>query len=333
MAIGMRQQAGTAVTMLLTTYQRPESLRITLDSMVAMERGGVNVAIVVIENGDSHQGRHIVEHFSQLLPLSYVHSPVAGKSAALNWALDTVKLGELVAITDDDVTPAWDWLLELVASAQRNGGYDVFGGRNRIIWPHASPPQWALSPSIRGWAFGYNGDIGTQEKSYPAGRYPVGFNFALRQRVIQAGYRFYEWIGPQPMTRIMGSETSFLMKLEREGYKMLYVPTAVMGHRVQPRLLTHQGVLAKAASIGRTAVNLRPVNRPLLLRRAPVLWRGVRMLCWGKHLASFALGCCLPRRQDRIRTTVQAMRGISYNQEALRLCEQLRTAPRWPPLE
>jgi cellulose synthase/poly-beta-1,6-N-acetylglucosamine synthase-like glycosyltransferase len=333
MAIGMQQQEAPSVTILLTTYRRAQSLRMTLESMVAMERGGIALAIVVIENGDSHQGAQIVEQFSHLLPLSYLHSPIAGKSAALNWALDTVSLGELVVITDDDVTPAWDWLVQLVDSVQRNGDYAIFGGRNRVIWPLATPPQWALNPAIRGWAFGYNGDIGTQEVPYPRGRYPVGFNFALRRGVIEAGYRFYEWIGPQPKTLIMGSETSFLMKLERDGYKMLYVPAALMGHRVQPHLLTHRGVLAKAASIGRTAVNLRPVNRPRLLLASPALWRGVRIARWGGHAVAFALGWCLPLQGERIRTTVKAMRGIAYNQEALRLCEQLRTANRWPPLD
>ena len=134
------------MSILIATYNRAEVLRHTLEAMCALDRKGVDVEFVVIDNNSSDNTSDVADSFKERLPIQHLFQPRQGKSAALNLALDAGNLGDIVVFTDDDVVPPSDWLNRIVCSCEHNADYDVFGGPICLIFPQGVRiPSWACS--------------------------------------------------------------------------------------------------------------------------------------------------------------------------------------------
>ncbi|HVO73653.1 MAG TPA: hypothetical protein VMT35_06495, partial [Ignavibacteriaceae bacterium] len=147
-------------------------------------------------------------------------------------------------------------------------------------------------------------------------------NFWVRREVFDNGRRFNESIGPRPTNRIMGSETSFLIALLKEGYEIVYSPTAVVGHRVQPKTLTFSDICLRGYRLGRGEAHYLGLPKQTLLRQQPIIWRIYRhgsILWYGlKVIASLIFS----KKEQRYRNVVEKMRGLGYRVEAVRLANQ-----------
>jgi hypothetical protein len=163
---------------------------------------------------------------------------------------------------------------------------------------------------------------------YPARRFPVGFNYWVRRRVFEDGRRYEESIGPMPLTKTMGAETAFLMKLVADGYRILYAPHAVVDHRVQPGMVTPEGIRKRAATIGRTGAYFQEMSgrSRYVLERNPVLWRVMRIISLSRYALDYAVSWLIPFRDTRVMRSVQSIRGMTYNYEILRLMGRLKNA-------
>ena len=107
------------MTVLIATRNRAASLTETLEGLAAADASGIEVGIRVVDNGTDGATRSVVEAFQPRLPVRYLYEPVAGKGAALNRALDEGRLGDLVAVVDDDMSLPRDWFKGVMAIARR----------------------------------------------------------------------------------------------------------------------------------------------------------------------------------------------------------------------
>jgi glycosyltransferase involved in cell wall biosynthesis len=73
--------------------------------------------------------------------LRYAFEPRLGKSRALNAGIAAAR-GAVIALTDDDVSPADDWVAT-AATVLDQRGIDGAGGRILPRW-EADPPSWLL---------------------------------------------------------------------------------------------------------------------------------------------------------------------------------------------
>src|ERR1700761_2522471 len=98
------------VTVGICTFNRAESLRRTLDSLVAV-RVPANLAweIVIVNNASTDHTDDVINQYGDSLPVSKGFEPRRGKSNALNRAIDVVK-GEYIVWIDDDVGVDAGWL-------------------------------------------------------------------------------------------------------------------------------------------------------------------------------------------------------------------------------
>src|SRR6202012_4281975 len=83
-----------------------------------------------------------IKERKERLPLTVLAEARQGKNYGLNTGLAAVE-GDLVMLTDDDVVPRENWLVESGRVARERRGYDIFGGAIHPIWP-SEPPDWVL---------------------------------------------------------------------------------------------------------------------------------------------------------------------------------------------
>jgi glycosyltransferase involved in cell wall biosynthesis len=265
------------ISVLIATYNRVDILRQTLDSMIGLERDGLSVEFVVVDNNSSDHTKEVIESFIDRLPIRYLFEPRPGKNCALNKALNEVKLGELIVFTDDDVEPKNDWLKAIASVTERWPDYSVFGGEIYAIPPNDKVPKWVGDPSIPMCNLGAH-DYAETECLYKRCRYPFGGNLWVRREVLADGRRFDESIGPRAKGRVMGSETSFLKQLVDDGFSIVYSPEALVGHRIQPEQISVWYIVKRAYWHGRGIARMDlPVCRQELLRRHPLVWRLIRI--------------------------------------------------------
>lgn len=304
------------LTVILSTFDRADELRRTLQGFCDHLPVSLSVEIVVVDNNSGDETPEVIETFAALGPVRHLSESRPGKNCALNHALDTVELGEIVIFTDDDVDVGPGYFDRVWSFCREHPDHSVFGGKIVSVWPTDPPPAWATDPSIIGWGFPVL-DLGSEVCEFPENRFPVGPNMWVRRDVFADGLRYDESFGPRPTRRIMASETSLLKTLLERGHPALYAPDVVVGHRVLPAELRPQAIRRRAFRNGRTSPNLWGLRHRELLARSRFLWRWSRRASLARYAVVTALSFLHPNPDRRTVHTVRGVRGIAYNLEAL----------------
>lgn len=278
---------------------------------------------VVVDNGSDDQTKKVVESFAPYLNIQYLYEPRSGKNRALNCALEKADLGEIVVFTDDDVEPEGDWLVGIAEACKRWPKHSVFGGRIKVIFPNNKVPKWGLDPTVRALAFAEH-DYSNEECEYLESTVPFGPNYWVRREVFDNGRRFDEALGPRPTNRIMGDETSFLLKLLEEGFKIVYCPGVIVGHRIQADRLDFSTLCRRAYWWGRGKAHIYGGPQQDLLKNHAAGWWLCQCgaIAWTTFKALFRI--FLVPREGRVIESVKRITDLGYQIEAMRLARNSR---------
>lgn len=278
------------ITLIICTYNRCQTLPITLDSVAhSVLPESIKWEVLVVDNNSSDQTREVVEEFCSRHPnrFRYLFEPRQGKSYALNLGIREAR-GSILAFTDDDAIVDQNWLHNLTASLHNN---DWAGAAGRVLRTWTCPPPRWLSLERRyekmAWAlvsFDLNREAGELPSAYP----PVGANMAFRMELFGKHGAFRTDLGPQgneidsvprqeaglapvvdvshrPMgLRFPGWEDSeFGQRLMERGERLRYEPSAVVYHPVPERRLTKGYFLAWWFSRGQDSIHIMPARGPV----------------------------------------------------------------------
>jgi glycosyltransferase involved in cell wall biosynthesis len=321
--LARRSDMGFDISVVICTRNRATSLKETLTHLADGDRSGIDVEIVVVDNGGTDATPEVARDFENHFPVRYVFEPrqgVFGKSHALNRVLDEGLLGRIVAVLDDDMTPHRDWFQGVAALCRRWPDKDIFTGRSYVVWPTPPSPEVAESIALRTWMYSII-DEGKEDILLDTGRWYSGNHFWFRSRCLESGIRFDDiWL----------TEPKFMLDLEELGYGGVSGPDAVVGHRVQEHLLDQKVIRERAAKVGRSNadVRLRPyrqtVRHARFMKQHPLLGR---LFCIAKLIQStgrWLRGWIHPTPDKRFVATVVALESITYH------FYLLRTAMRMP---
>jgi L-malate glycosyltransferase len=305
------------LTVMLTTYNRARDLRRTLEGFAGTDRTDCNIEFVVVDNGSSDDTRAVIESFANKINIKYIFEPRNGKNVALNAALDSVRLGDVVVFTDDDVDVPRDWLTSIRSVCDRWPEYMIFGGRIEVVYPTLDLPAWVDDHTVGMLAFARH-DYADHECEYHGYNNPYGPNYWVRKEIFDRGYRYNESIGPKTKNRMMGSETSFFVTLIKDGYKFIYAPSVCVGHRIREDVLHFFKVWKRGYRCGRGELYIFGLPYAALLKKHPLIWRcrqyGAIVWC------ALKLMIAIVRSSGRMRLgrSVVFVNRISYYREALR---------------
>jgi glycosyltransferase involved in cell wall biosynthesis len=168
--------------------------------------------------------------FAGRLPLRLISQPVPGLSNARNAAV-AAATGEYMVWTDDDVLVESNWLRAYEAAFLAHPEYAFFGGPIRAhfdcpapVWLQRGIPNFEAAFALR--------DLGDQPLELNEKELPFGANFAIRT-AHQREIPYDPNLGRQPLAKLLGGEEVLVMtNLLRGGAKGLWVPAAIVDHRV-----------------------------------------------------------------------------------------------------
>lgn len=273
------------LTVLMATYDGAATLPRVLAACERLLAPAQPWQLLVIDNGSTDDTAAIVASHATRLPLRLLREPQRGKNRALNTALDAVLPaagpGDLFIFTDDDASPAPDWLQQWEAVARAQPDYAVFGGAITPDWAVA-PPDWLLRIVPTGLTYGL-----TAADLPPGPVFPGlvwGANMAVRASVFLAGHRFEASVGPAGGDYAMGSETEFVRRVALAGHRSWHSPGPQVAHHIRARQLQWDYVLQKARRFGRGKYRQdRPGIFPELAGVPRWMWRLwlAALLGWG----------------------------------------------------
>ncbi|MBU0477487.1 glycosyltransferase [bacterium] len=236
------------ISILISTYHRPDLLAQTLESFCELDIGDLTWEILVVDNAGERSTQDVIGNFSRKIPVKYLVETSLGKTNALNYILSLAK-GDLFVFTDDDIIASKNWLKEIWEGTKRWPEHFIFGGRILPRWPHNRKINHSFykeAYAITEWE-----DL---EGVYSA--YKVwGPNMAIKREVFKQGLKFNRFIGPSckdNIVDIVGDETELLLRLEKSGYKTIYLPNAIVFHQIRPEQMEKRWIYKRAFRVGRS---------------------------------------------------------------------------------
>jgi glycosyltransferase involved in cell wall biosynthesis len=235
-----------AVSVIVCTYNRSPLLRETLASLQAMTGpAGCTVEIVVVDNNSTDETATVVAESARRgpLPVLALAERRQGKSFALNTALGRAR-GDVLALTDDDVIVAPDWVERIVAAFRARDVSFVFG---KVLprWGRRPPPELLTRPAQDIWGPLAIVDYGDTPVDYLVSstgqRLPVGANLAFSRAALVSVGGWRTDLGKVNNTLISGEDHEIFMRLRRAGiYSGYYDPDLRVRHFVPAERLTRR---------------------------------------------------------------------------------------------
>ena len=295
------------ITVVLGTYNRASSLRSTLESFCRLMIPTALVwELLVVDNNSTDSTRLVAEAFVRRLPLRYIFEGKQGRSAALNAGI-AAATGDVIAFTDDDILLHKDWLSNLKRTFDEQPCAAV-AGKVVAQWDHPKPDWLTMQDQLAIVRF----DCGDELKEIRVP--PLGANSAFRKEVFQRYGLFRLDLGVSGNEHtITCDDTEFGERLIRAGEKIVYCPTAVIYHPVDPKRATKRYFRSWYYYNGRS------LTRTLGMPREGVSYFGVPRWLYRELAADIATWLFTFKTDHRLHNKFKAYRKLGVVAEARRL--------------
>jgi glycosyltransferase involved in cell wall biosynthesis len=307
-----------SISVLICTYNRARLLRETLASVRELTiPDGCVVEIVVVDNNSSDNTPMVLKEAAadSRFPIVHLRETQQGKSFALNLGLVHAR-GDVIALTDDDVLPAQDWLTRIVRAFRDRDITFVFG---KVLprWGCVPPPELLTTRAQDIWgplAIVDYGDEAVDYRSESHGqRLPIGANLSFsRQALLNIG----GWrtdLGKVNNTLISGEDHEIFMRLRRHGlYAGYYDPQITVRHYVPPSRLTRRYFRQWFYWHGKTnALMLADLFPDLDIARVPCIL-GVPRFIYRQAVAQFWRYFIRIGRTDALALLIEELKALQY---------------------
>lgn len=220
------------VSVIVSTYNRADRLPAALEALLS-QTGDVGYEVIVVDNNSTDGTDEVAASWAAAHPgrVRAAFEPRQGLSHGRNTGISLAR-APIVALTDDDVRVAPEWLAELARALREHPEVAFVGGRVRPVWL-APPPRWLTTAHWSPLALQDYGDqpmVTGPERAICL----VGASLAFRRSVFDRIGLFAPALG-----RIkdgIGSTEDHDMQLRawRAGLRGMYVPSVVSYADVTP---------------------------------------------------------------------------------------------------
>jgi GT2 family glycosyltransferase len=221
------------ISTVIATYNRAALLRDCLDRLVAQAYLPGD-EIVVVDNASSDDTPAAIREAAarSRVPLRYLRETQPGKTPALNAGL-AVATGELLALTDDDIVVAEDWIATIRRIFTEDAQLALVGGRVDPRWERPAPrwlrvsehqPYDRMTSPLALLHYGDRQPLGA--------RTAIGANLVVRRAVLEAVGGFTATLGRLRGTLMCGEDHDFCQRVAAAGYRCEYRPDLRVQHWV-----------------------------------------------------------------------------------------------------
>jgi glycosyltransferase involved in cell wall biosynthesis len=212
----MTDQRYPFFSVIVPTYNRPAQLLACLESLKRLEYPREDFEVIVVDDGSQTPLQEKVALFRTQLNITLITQEHSGPAMARNRGTTKAK-GPFLAFTDDDCTPAPDWLRTLGARFDRTPDRMIGGQTFNIVSDNFySEVSYLLIEYLYSY---YNADS-------KRARFFTSNNFAL------PADHFHTINGFNPsFPRAAGEDREFCERWLGHGYWMTYAPEVQVYHR------------------------------------------------------------------------------------------------------
>jgi glucosyl-dolichyl phosphate glucuronosyltransferase len=221
-----------SISVVIATHNRASLLRATLDRL-RTQAFAPGDEVIVVDNASTDATAEVITEAAEgfTVPLYRRHDLSPGKAPALNAAISVAR-GDVLALTDDDVLVADDWIA-IIRRLFEDPSVALVGGRVDPHWQGAAPAWLQLEE---------NGRYGTMssplallhygEAQNLGQRTVVGANMAIRRAVFESLGGFAPNLGKRRGTLLGGEDHDFCQRAVNAGYQCEYRPELRVQHWV-----------------------------------------------------------------------------------------------------
>jgi glycosyltransferase involved in cell wall biosynthesis len=236
-----------SISVIISTRNRAVSLLRILSSLFTAQN--VSVAdweVIVADNGSTDDTSGVCRMFKERYPshFEFFYENRGGKSSALNKSIQLCR-GELLALIDDDVLCAPDYLDAIRESFAQNGGGCVVQGRVHVDYDGKLPKWFDEYFELMMCRI----DLGDNICEFP-GQFR-GLNAVLPIEGIAKVGGFCPEMGPGAIG--FGDDDELSRRLRGAHYKFIYDPRIVVRHQIASHRLKIGYVLKRNYLAGRSA--------------------------------------------------------------------------------
>jgi len=232
------------VSIIIPTFNRADSLALTIESLVRQTLGPQYYEILIVDNGSSDHTRLVAKEAAANNPrhhFRYVYEPEPGLLSGRHRGAQEAR-GEVLTYIDDDIDADREWL-GAIAETFKDPGVQLAGGRNLPEY-EVQPPDWLewfwVTTSDGGRYCGELSlsDLGEQMRDIDA-NHVWGLNFSIRRKALFDLDGFHPDTMPKHLQHLQGDgETGLTIKANLRGYRTVYQPKAIVHHRIPAGRLT-----------------------------------------------------------------------------------------------
>jgi len=227
------------ISIVLCTYNNADSLEITLNQLANLHQGEPHLTeVIIVDNNSPDNTAAIAQTYAaQNSHFHYYFEPRQGLSHARNTGLQKAQ-GEYILFTDDDAEISPHWADEYI-NIIRARSPDCLYSKISIIWDRPKP--WWFIPEYTPCFVGLDyGDAALEIADIHHEFY--GKNFCVRKSLLVDLGGFDPNLGRQGTKLAAGEETLLYRKMIWSGKKVIYFPSAGVGHRLKEREYTSANI-------------------------------------------------------------------------------------------
>jgi glycosyltransferase involved in cell wall biosynthesis len=216
------------VSVILPTYNRATLLRAAVAALLRQTAPADSYEIIAVDNNSSDGTAEFLASLDDPRVV-VISEPRQGLSYARNAGLAAAR-ADILALTDDDVEVAPDWIETITTTLAAHQEVDAVGGRVLPAWPDPKP-SWLTRTHWAPLALQDHGDTNRVfDRSSPIGL--IGANVAFRRGVFERVGTFSPAV--QRVRDGVGSteDHELLHRLYESGGRALYTPHMIAMTRV-----------------------------------------------------------------------------------------------------
>ncbi len=221
------------ISVIICTYNASESLKKTLDSLIAQQSiECLGYEIIVVDNNSKDNTKATVESYIEKSnrKIRYVFEPKQGKTFALNTGIRHAQ-GEIIAFTDQDVIVDTNWIKN-IDFAFRNHHCDALVGKVLLSFQEEKP-QWLSERFMKSLAWVDFGNFPTILNNKQA---CVGSNMAFKTNLFLKFGLFDHRLGPGKAGTL--EDVEFSERIRKQGAILYYFPNIIVHHIIPKRRTT-----------------------------------------------------------------------------------------------
>lgn len=328
------------VSVVICTRNRPDSVRSTLQSILACRYPPECFEAIVVDNAsEADASADLLEtEFDSPVPVRVLREPEPGLSNARNRGLQGAT-GEIVVFADDDVDVDRDWLTILTRPFARD---ERVGATSGMTLPRS------LETPVERWTEGFGGRLRRPETRvfdlqnppqdqplfpFAVGELGAGRNMAFRREVLTQLGGFDPALGPGTPAHD-GDDIEALLRVLLSGRQVVHDPAAIVWH-AHPRRYAELEDRVWGYGIGLTACLAKaildhPRLLPDLLRKLP---RGIAFALSPRSAKNAGRQDDFPRKLVRRELLGMAYGPIAYARSRRRLRSRRRSRRGSAPAE